>query len=763
MIPRKLYLPTSSLNFNNIMSSETISPFSFYSHRKFGYERFYKVEANDLNNTILLYDKYPIFAVDNTKLENYPIVFEIDTQIVKNDIQEFQGIFISQQTIYLNPFGTKIIFRNATERQIVINKAFPMIEAKMIPLYQGQFDILSGEIETFKWYPIIVDDLLDYDNNAVSHDIAINKLKGLLYGYLLGANNSSSPKVVSLKQKVKELRNVLSAVIASSDGRATHFQDQLLKNLYNGINQELYELSDVPSQINKVIAQKIEHYNAPTFVEILKGEGLYQEWLQKQVSLLDLRYYHIMPFCLSHQATDKVAELDNYINSIDTIIRSYDKKGKLDMSKMPVIQNRHILEIPDQKEFLSTLFCEYMDEVWNGAEFLSSRYDFARVGGKLFREKTGENWEKSPARTYINSLLKNLNEYTEFDINSTDSIIQKSFAAFCQKGESDIDILRDYLISNGIGDFRIAFALWGLIFGFAEMPKTLTNDLFENQDEKYISDCYKYIYKQLHSIELTDILDRTPKKAQQNQKSNGKGDEVFFRDKQKDSTQDITTSPIAIGQPKNKEKIEKVIESFSPINIQEKSQSEEIVEIIQHNAGEKSRMYDNYYHEIISNGLTSWDDIRALRFKGNDGWKGLVDKCRKTQKNDFQYNSEQRTLFDSYNDKLFYTDNHVWDIIRPCIHDRYSPFKYGMENNVSREECIKRDLSWFKKMLALPRSERGYQTKNGFKPYLQDVDEKNNKQVITEFCQMRRKELYWNRQIRDEIKQRLLSLYCSND
>ena len=94
MIPRKLYLPTSSLNFNNIMSSESISPFSFYSHRKFGYERLYKVEANDLNNTILLYDKYPIFAVDNTKLENYPIVFEIDTQIVKNDIQEFQGIFM---------------------------------------------------------------------------------------------------------------------------------------------------------------------------------------------------------------------------------------------------------------------------------------------------------------------------------------------------------------------------------------------------------------------------------------------------------------------------------------------------------------------------------------------------------------------------------------------------------------------------------------------------------------------------------------------
>ena len=71
--------------------------------------------------------------------------------------------------------------------------------------------------------------------------------------------------------------------------------------------------------------------------------------------------------------------------------------------------------------------------------------------------------------------------------------------------------MRDYLISNGIGDFRIAFALWGLVFGFAEMPKTLTNELFEDQDEHYLSGCYKFVYKQLHAIELQGTLDRTQK------------------------------------------------------------------------------------------------------------------------------------------------------------------------------------------------------------------------------------------------------------
>lgn len=514
MIPKKLYIPTSTLNFNNIMSSESISPAAFYANRRFGYKRFEKVAPNAMNNLTLLYDKYPIFVINDKELENYPLVIEIDTQLLPEDsIQEKDGFYCTSKTIYLNPFSTRIIFRTDAEQISTLSKSEPSIESKLIPLYQGQFVVLPDEIETFDWQPINIDDLSDYDNIAVSFDIKINKQKGMLYGYLLGANETSSKEVVSLKKQVKDLRNVLSAILASPDGRATSFQKNQLEELYTSINQNFYLLSGVPSRIKEIIAQKIECYNAQTFVEVLQGEGFYQEWFQKQISKYNLHYHQIQPF-YSYQTTDKVAELDEYIGNIEKSISVYDVKTKLDMSKMPIVQNSHIVDVPEQKELLSILFNEYMNEVWNGTEFLSSRYDFAKVGGKLFREKLGENWENSPARAYINSLLKNLNEYTEFDINSTDSLILKSFAAFCQKGESDIDKLRDYLISNGINDFRIAFALWGIVFGFADMPKTLTNDLFEDQDSQCVSNCYKYIYKQLHGVELEGVLDRAPKKTE---------------------------------------------------------------------------------------------------------------------------------------------------------------------------------------------------------------------------------------------------------
>ena len=199
MIPKKLYIPTSTLNFNNIMSSESISPASFYANRRFGYKRFEKVAPNNLDNQILLYDKYPIFDINDKELENYPLVIEIDAQFIQEDcIQENEGVFYATKSIYLNPFSTRFIFRTESERTTSLSKAEPSIESKLVPLYQGQFVVLSDEIETFDWQPINIDDSSDYDNIAVSYDIAVNKLKGLLYGYLLGANETSSKEVVLL-------------------------------------------------------------------------------------------------------------------------------------------------------------------------------------------------------------------------------------------------------------------------------------------------------------------------------------------------------------------------------------------------------------------------------------------------------------------------------------------------------------------------------------------------------------------------------------
>lgn len=111
MIPNKLYIPTTTLNFNNIMASESISPASFYLVRGFGYKRFNKVRPNDLERRTILYDKYPVFKIDDDELENYPFVIEIDTRYVEEDIihEYMNGAFTQRKLFILIHFLQKYI------------------------------------------------------------------------------------------------------------------------------------------------------------------------------------------------------------------------------------------------------------------------------------------------------------------------------------------------------------------------------------------------------------------------------------------------------------------------------------------------------------------------------------------------------------------------------------------------------------------------------------------------------------------------------
>ena len=106
----KLYIPTCTLNFNNIFTTESISPASHYSNRGFGNKRYFKVEANDLDNVVMLYSKYPLFKINDGDMENSPMVIEIESddylkeQFVK--VGEKDGIesYASNTSIYLNPY-----------------------------------------------------------------------------------------------------------------------------------------------------------------------------------------------------------------------------------------------------------------------------------------------------------------------------------------------------------------------------------------------------------------------------------------------------------------------------------------------------------------------------------------------------------------------------------------------------------------------------------------------------------------------------------
>lgn len=511
----RLYIPTSSLNFNNIISSESISPYTFYLNRGYGFRRFEKVIPNNLDNVILLYNKFPDYNIQDERLENFSMVIEICLNSCSAQIEDIgNGVYLCTETIYLNPFDTKFYFNSITELKSTIFKAEPSIEAKFVKLYQNCFFVADKAIkrENYKY-----DEIQDrsFNNCALEKDIRINKLKGFLYAYIIASNRSYASNIVYLKMHFKQLVNSLSAIIASPNFKISDLQSDSITKLYKNIRYDIELIEGIQEAINRIIQYKKDFYNVENLDYILKNEGLYEFWRIKIKKENNLKAFNTLKEFYVSSADNKIEMLGAYSEYLSSFANKLQKKNELFSSEdIPTITDEgFICNMPGIKPFVVKLLNLYLAEMIQKDVFLGKRYNYALKGGTLFKESLGGKWDGSEEQRYINSLLKNLNEYTAFDINSITNHTLRSFAAFFQKGNIEIEKVEDYLISNGIGDLRIAFALWGVVFGFADMPKTITKELLDSIDLTYKTAIYKGIYKSLFNIQLTGELSyKTEKK-----------------------------------------------------------------------------------------------------------------------------------------------------------------------------------------------------------------------------------------------------------
>ena len=187
---KKLYIPTSTLNFNNILSSESISPKAFYTIRGFGYSRWQEVEENNKENVILLYEEPFSFSRPDSDVEDHPMLLEITTD--KDYPSMAEGLYYSDESIYLSPWRTRFIFFNEQDRRVALSISDSSLETKMLGLYHRQL-----YIETYpqKKLPDVACNA-PLNKEAIDFDVRINKMKGLLYGYYIGALLSSTPELV---------------------------------------------------------------------------------------------------------------------------------------------------------------------------------------------------------------------------------------------------------------------------------------------------------------------------------------------------------------------------------------------------------------------------------------------------------------------------------------------------------------------------------------------------------------------------------------
>ena len=197
----KVYIPTTILNIGELLTTDSISPASFYKKRSFGSKHWYNVEENGSEHVILLYKKCFRFYRPKSDLEDRPmlICMEVDETLPKWQ----DGVFYSDSTLYFD-WNTRFLFYSEEDRRVAISLAKICDSAKMLGLYQEkrmeciqeQVDKLNVKIEE-KYISVNID--------AIENDYRYNTLKGIIYGYYIGAILSARPIEIGFLNGLRDL------------------------------------------------------------------------------------------------------------------------------------------------------------------------------------------------------------------------------------------------------------------------------------------------------------------------------------------------------------------------------------------------------------------------------------------------------------------------------------------------------------------------------------------------------------------------------
>lgn len=515
----KLYIPTCTLNFNNIFTTESISPASHYSNRGFGNKRYFKVEANDLDNVVMLYSKYPLFRINDGDIENSPMVIEIESddyhegQFVKVGEKDGVESYASNTSIYLNPFHCLIYFQSYQDIQSVMSKAEQSLENKYSKLYARNCivrkekswttsfigDLFSGSKDEFSWKSSYLGDAQKIPSGDISEDTIIDKVKGCLTCYLLGANMSVSSEVSRLRQLARKMKNTLSAIVNSPDNKPTDKQDETLLAYITEFNGILEKVDDNYKFNNTLIKNRLvspsTNLDSDTLIKVLKDLRL-EDAFYRSLNLRPTYNAHELYTCLdsplpiSDAYNAVIKKLYEVVRRIEIAEQSKGSDNELkDLIKFANGKIEVIDSHSNNHNYYNTLLNSQIDGEYkrfmeeNGSSELLS---IAFIAGAKLKGYMPDKWEGSEYQLYLNGLLSNIQQGDGFDIFSIEQPVLQALSAFCQKGE-DVDRLIDYMQQCGFSEFRYALGLYGATRGFASLPKTFTNSLINSSRDYYKS------------------------------------------------------------------------------------------------------------------------------------------------------------------------------------------------------------------------------------------------------------------------------------
>ncbi len=714
---KNFYIPTSTLNFNNILSTESISPKAFYAKRGFGYSRWTTVPENPFDNAIVLHEKPCCFERPKSDIEDHPLLIEV--LLDETQLKQADGFWYCDHSIYLAPTTTRFLFYTEIDKTITLSMSESSLETKLIRLYAKQIHTILKPSSCYK--PIESSEPCALNELEIEKDVRINKMKGMLYGYYIGSLLSSDSESVKYLNVLKEIHNIFAAILSSFEKRPTSYQSERLDVLFDYLNERnadylrLYEIINSSALDAKNKAKTVWSWIFSRKDHLQNEDKSF--WLSclQYVSEKDERENSAISWIKR-----KIEETKRQIQANGQYLSPTDGELVVIDYKVSVLKNVNLINDTELSLCISWLNETLSDNNTNG-KISTYKEELAKSLTLKAKEVYHELWEGSQTRTYLNDLRRHLvGEEFSHDWNNG---LLSSIASVLIAGD-DWEKLLAFMQNKEMTDYKLAFSFYGTLNGFANLTRDFT-DILYNQEKSYIWSVYKEFYGQLFGEDVPSIVDS--------------GTSLILP-----NIQPVKSN--TVGEIDN-----------ADIFVNTKSRA--IVDAIKAHPKFNPKKHQEACSKILNEGISDWDNIKELC-----KWKGIIDEVRKGLDGSSSITKKRKgkkepmatpSLFNLGHDAESSNEHAQWSII----------FDRNAEDVINKCPSLLPQIK--KSVLKLFRDfQKSYQS--GYYSMHSEQYKRNNSDVINHFnkwcfSQKNKEALPWteeNRNSVDELKQYLLHYYC---
>ncbi len=548
------FFATTSLNFGNIFSSESISPESFYAKRGFGFDYFYNLFPQ-IKDYIVLFEQFPFYELaKSNETESYKIVLELElSALLLVEIKE-KNIWLCPNTIFLSlETLKKIHFFSKDEQLRVIAKSESSKSLKTLNKYQDLFDFTShSNVNKFAYsFDITINQQISSINEYIGRDKLFNTFKGFIYGFLGGQVSKKNLSEIAYIKSLQEIKNNF-ALLKNSMAHTPYNSSYNNKKSYgytdnnsgNDVMRNLRFSIDESEKLFKISIDNFKETDYKTnylkevvlksfggfidenvlnsirhFAKFMRGidanlEREARAWFWEANPENPFILYQTIRYSIqSYKETKNKEKQDDYDSDISKAIFKLERYVEkiflekaqntqtLDLDCFALVGGQEPIKISEPT--LSKHFESILNIVFLNAKQTKGKVTDIQLLPII--EKTGDLFAEGKGQT--SNLYKYVTrQETTYTEKPDTPIVVKNFTSFIFN-PNEIEKLQKYIEDKQINDAHYAFAFYGAFNGFASLSKDFTKAMFQNKELQSGMD--KYFGIILQRIDKIPVFFRT--------------------------------------------------------------------------------------------------------------------------------------------------------------------------------------------------------------------------------------------------------------